>query len=191
MKRRRLYFVLTAVAVPIGLGLGFAIPEEARPPVAGATANDWNPKSFWYEPWGASGVHKGIDIFAPQGRNVVSAVPGVVIYQGRLGIGGNVVAVLGPKWRVHYYAHLANSDPAPRFLARGGSLGLVGTSGNAAGKPPHLHYAVVSLVPLPWRYSSATQGWKRMFFLDPGALLHSGAPHTTHTGGSAVGGSTS
>jgi murein DD-endopeptidase MepM/ murein hydrolase activator NlpD len=75
---------------------------------------------------------------------------------------------------VHYYAHLADADPSPRFLAKGAVLGLVGTSGNAAGKPPHLHYAVVSLIPLPWRFSSETQGWKKMFFLDPGALLQAG-----------------
>lgn len=44
-------------------------------------------------------MHKGIDVFAPQGRDVVSAIPGVVIYQGHLGIGGNVVAVLGRSGR--------------------------------------------------------------------------------------------
>lgn len=169
MTPRPLHVFLTAVAVV--LGIGFAVPEDAMIPVAGATAKDWNPKSFWYEPWGVSGVHKGIDVFAPQGSKVVSAIPGVVIYQGHLGMGGNVVAVLGPKWRVHYYAHLAPADPSPRLLSKGDKLGMVGTSGNAAGKPPHLHYSVVSLVPLPWRFSLAEQGWKKMFFLDPGALL--------------------
>ena len=173
MKRRHLYIFATALLVL--LGIGFAIPEDAQIPVAGASVKDWNSKSFWYEPWGASGVHKGIDVFAPQGKSVISAVPGIVLYQGQLGIGGNVVAVLGPKWRIHYYAHLASADPAPLFLGRGEKLGVVGTSGNAAGKPPHLHYSVVSLIPLPWRFSSDTQGWKKMFFLDPGALLKSGA----------------
>jgi murein DD-endopeptidase MepM/ murein hydrolase activator NlpD len=179
MTRRHLHILLTAFAAV--LVIGFAIPEEPMIPVTGATAKDWNPKSFWYEPWGASGVHKGIDVFAPQGRNVVSAIPGVVIFQGHLGIGGNVVAVLGPKWRVHYYAHLAPADPSPWFLSQGQKLGLVGTSGNAAGKPPHLHYSVVSIVPLPWRFSSDEQGWKKMFFLDPGALLQSGVPHVGQT----------
>ena len=116
-------------------------------------------------------MHKGIDVFASQGTEVVSAVPCVLVWQGQLGMGGNVVAVLGPKWRVHYYAHLASAEPASRLLSKGERLGVVGTTGNAAGKPPPLHYAVISLVPLPWRYSSATQGWKQMFFLDPGQLL--------------------
>lgn len=153
------------------LALGLAVPEQLVVPVARATRKDWNPQSFWHEPWGASGVHKGIDVFAPRHTPVVSAVPGLVIYQGTLGIGGNVVAVLGPKWRVHYYAHLADAPPAPRWLGQGAKLGEVGTSGNAAGKPPHLHYSVISLLPLPWRFSTAPQGWKQMFFLDPNELL--------------------
>lgn len=149
---------------------GFLVPAPGRIPVEGATPRDWNPKSFWFEPWGASGVHKGIDIFAPQGRPVVSAVPGIVIFREHLPLGGNVVGVLGPQWRVHYHAHLADeADGAapPRFVAAGTRIGAVGSTGNAAGKPPHLHYAVVSVFPLPWRYRPVTQGWKRMFFLDP------------------------
>lgn len=164
----------TAVALLAVLVTGFLLPERALIPVEGATRADWNPKSFWFEPWGQSGVHKGIDIFAKQGKPVVSAVPGVVIYRGQLSIGGNVVAVLGPKWRIHYYAHLAQSVSVPLFVAPGQPIGAVGTSGNAAGKPPHLHYAVLSVVPLPWRFSTATQGWKRIFFLNPAEVIESG-----------------
>ena len=40
------------------------LPEWPQIPVAGASARDWNPRTFWFEPWGRSGVHKGIDIFA-------------------------------------------------------------------------------------------------------------------------------
>lgn len=150
---------------------GLLMPENAVIPVEGATRKDWNPRTFWYEPWGQSGVHKGIDIFAPKGRPVISAVSGIVVYHGELGIGGNVVAVLGPKWRIHYYAHLADSASPPLWVEKGRTIGAVGTSGNAVGKAPHLHYSVVSLVPLPCRFSSATQGWKQMFFLDPGDVL--------------------
>jgi murein DD-endopeptidase MepM/ murein hydrolase activator NlpD len=142
-------------------------------PVEGASTRDWNPKSFWYEPWGKSGVHKGIDIFAPQGKVVRAATPGVVIFRGDWGQGGKVVAVLGPKWRIHYSAHLSSQEPGWLVSARA-PLGAVGTTGNAAGKPPHLHYTVFSLIPLPWRYSSDTQGWRKMFYLDPGALLTAG-----------------
>lgn len=169
MKRRvRIGLSLGVVAVIIA---GFLIPEKAIIPVEGATPRDWNAKSFWYKPWGISGVHKGIDIFAPQGKKVISATPGVVIFRGQLGQGGHVVAVLGPKWRIHYYAHLSSYGNGPLLVSSGSQVGAVGTSGNAAGKPPHLHYSVFSLVPLPWRYSTETQGWRKMFYLDPGEVL--------------------
>ncbi|MEK8033812.1 M23 family metallopeptidase [Ideonella sp. DXS29W] len=168
VRRRYACGLMALLAV---LAAGFAWPEHPVIPVQGASRTDWNAKSFWFEPWGQSGVHKGIDIFARQGQPVVSAVPGVVVYQGQFGIGGRVVAVLGPKWRIHYYAHLDEAAPASWLVSAGQPVGAVGTSGNAAGKPPHLHYAVVSLVPVPWRISTDTQGWKKMFFLDPGQLL--------------------
>jgi murein DD-endopeptidase MepM/ murein hydrolase activator NlpD len=117
-------------------------------------------------------VHKGIDIFAPAGRPVVSGVPGVVVFRGQLRLGGKVVAVLGPKWRIHYFAHLQDSNVRPlEFVARGEKVGSVGTTGNAAGKAPHLHYAIVQLIPRVWKATEETQGWKRMFFVDPGAVI--------------------
>ena len=164
----------TAAALIAVVVCGLLIPENALIPVAGAVRTDWNAKSFWFEPWGQSGVHKGIDIFAKQGTPVIAAVPGVVVYRGQLGIGGNVVAILGPKWRVHYFAHLAKAEPNQFVVHAGQQIGTVGTTGNAAGKPPHLHYTVVSIIPLPWRFSGATQGWKQIFFLNPSQVLDGG-----------------
>jgi len=167
-RRRNIILALMAVVVLAP----FAIPEYARIPVQGATVRDWNPQAFWYEPWGASGVHKGIDIFAPQGRAVIASVPGIVIFRGQLKLGGNVVAVLGPKWRLHYFAHLRDSNVRMfEWVGKGEVLGTVGTSGNAAGKAPHLHYAVLSVVPRPWKATTQTQGWKKMFFVDPARLV--------------------
>lgn len=162
---RKILMTLLAVLV-----LGCLLPERLVVPVRSATPKDWNQQSFWFEPWGRSGVHKGIDIFAKEGVPVLAATPGLVLYEGRLALGGNVVAVLGPRWRIHYYAHLRESN-AGVLLSTGEAIGTVGTSGNAAGKPPHLHYAVLSLLPLPWRMSTETQGWKKMFFLNPSELL--------------------
>jgi murein DD-endopeptidase MepM/ murein hydrolase activator NlpD len=165
-RRVRLWIILALLLTPL------LIPEAARIPVQGATARDWNAKAFWYEPWGASGVHKGIDIFAPEGRPVIAPVHGIVIFRGNLRLGGNVVAVLGPRWRIHYCAHLRSSNVRPlQWVRKGAVLGVVGTSGNAAGKAPHLHYAILSLLPRPWAFSTATQGWKRLFFVDPGTVI--------------------
>lgn len=96
----------------------------------------------------------------------------MVLFRGELAQGGKVVVALGPKWRMHYYAHLDTIDAYPgQLLLAGSQLGSVGDTGNARGKPAHLHYSIVSLLPLPWRADESTQGWKKMFYLDPNQLL--------------------
>lgn len=171
MTRKTLIKIAAALTLAIGAA-GLLLPEKLVIPVQGATPADWNPQTFWHRPWGRSGVHRGIDIFAPKGRPVVAASSGIVIFAGNLRDGGNVVAVLGPKWRVHYYAHLAEQRTASwRWVNRGDEIGSVGTSGNAVGKPPHLHYAVITQLPYPWRYRPERFGFDRMFYLDPGELF--------------------
>ncbi|UZE94591.1 M23 family metallopeptidase [Alkalimarinus alittae] len=148
------------------------MPERVSVPVLGATTNDWNKDSFWYEPWGSSGVHKGIDIFGKKSTPVVSTVDGLVLYQGNLQKGGNVVLVLGPKWRLHYYAHLESIGvKGLAFVKSGSTIGSLGDSGNAKGKPPHLHYSIVCLLPRFWSIDRTTQGYKKAIFLDPNLLL--------------------
>ena len=163
------------IGTPIILSLvllGFALPEKLVIPVVGATPGDWNHDTFWYEPWGISGVHKGIDIFATQGSTVLSSVNGIVIYKGNLPIGGKVVIVLGPKWRLHYFAHLDEYlTHFGDFVSSEDVIAKVGTSGNAKGKPPHLHYSIFSLIPYPWRWDSSRQGMLKMFFLNPSEQL--------------------
>lgn len=127
------------------LVIGLLYPQNFSMPVDGATKSSYNQKSFWFYPWGTSGTHKGVDIFARQGTPVRSSTSGLVIYTGQLKLGGNIVLVLGPKWRLHYYAHLHEINTSNfSFVANGEQLGSVGTTGNAAGKPPHLHYCLVT-----------------------------------------------
>ncbi|KZW99787.1 hypothetical protein JL49_15670 [Pseudoalteromonas luteoviolacea] len=166
------YFKRTLFGLFLLILLGTLVPEKIQVPVAGAVASDWNQNTFWYEPWGSSGVHKGIDIFGKVGTTVISAVDGFVIFEGHVEKGGNVVAVLGPKWRIHYYAHL-NSDSVStgQFVERGEAIGSLGDSGNAKGKPAHVHYSILSILPYPWLITTESQGWKRMFYLDAGAIL--------------------
>ena len=87
-------------------------------------------------------------------------------------LGGKIVFALGPGWRLHYFAHLDEIAVFPgRPVGAGTVLGSVGESGNARGRPPHLHYSILSLVPRIWRADDGPQGWKKMFYLDPGAYL--------------------
>jgi murein DD-endopeptidase MepM/ murein hydrolase activator NlpD len=157
-----------ALAVLLVILTGLILPQRFSMPVDGATKADYNTKSFWYYPWGKSGTHKGVDIFAKEGTEVTSSISGLVIYTGEMGRGGNVVFVLGPKWRVHYYAHLKEiKTSAFSWAGRDEVIGTVGTSGNAKGKPPHLHYSIATLLPYFWRIDSDHQGWKKMFYLNP------------------------
>ncbi|HEV7764040.1 MAG TPA: M23 family metallopeptidase [Thermoanaerobaculia bacterium] len=98
--------------------------------------------------WGAARSggrgHQGIDIFAPRGREILSATRGIVITVGASTLGGKIVRVLGPGGHWHYYAHLEKfADVQPGdVIPEGRVLGYVGDSGNANGTPPHLHYGI-------------------------------------------------
>ena len=73
-------------------------------PVKNASRNDYSQKSL-----GAPRVghkHHGADIFAKRGTPVLSATRGIVMYEGILKLGGKVVLVLGPYFKMYYYAHL-------------------------------------------------------------------------------------
>ena len=91
--------------------LGFIIPQDLKMPVQNATKADFNKDSFWYYPWGRSVTHKGVDIFAESGTIINSSTNGLVVYTGKIGLGGNFVLILGPKWRLHYYAHSSTYHP--------------------------------------------------------------------------------
>lgn len=153
--------------------VGLLMPQRLTMPVKGATESDYNKETFWYYPWGKSVTHKGVDIFADEGTELVSSTTGLVLYSGKIKIGGNVVLILGPKWRIHYYAHLKDLKISSiSWVNRGELIGTVGSSGNAAGKAPHLHYSIVTLIPYIWRIDDDRQGWKKMFYLNPLDYLH-------------------
>lgn len=160
-KRIRRLFLLMFVA-------GLLVPQRFSMPVEGAGKSDYHPDTFWFSPWGKSGTHKGVDIFAATGQPVLSSTAGLVVYTGQIEMGGNVVLVLGPKWRLHYYAHLDDiATHTFSWVHRQERIGSVGTSGNAAGKAAHLHYSIVTPIPYPWRIDGSVQGWKKMFYLNP------------------------
>ena len=112
------------------------------------------------------------DIFAPTGTPILASQRGCVVYRGTIERGGNVVAILGPLFRIHYYAHLDSfQHDIGFFVSQGDTIGYVGETGNAIGTPPHLHYTIATLIPYPWRWSGEVQGYRKMFYLDPGEKI--------------------
>ena len=98
----------------------------------------------WGGPRSGGRKHEGVDIFAPRGTPVRSTTRGVVLRVGENRLGGQHATVLGPGLQVHYYAHLERFGTfnAGDVVAAGDILGYVGTTGNARGTPPHLHYGI-------------------------------------------------
>ena len=110
----------------------------------------------WQAPRGTDRRHEGQDIFAARGTPILSATRGMIYNIGENNLGGQTVSVIGAGGRVYYYAHL---DAYARGIAVGDLvttrtvLGYVGTTGNAQGTPPHLHFGVYTptgaINPLP------------------------------------------
>jgi murein DD-endopeptidase MepM/ murein hydrolase activator NlpD len=117
-------------------------PATLPVPVRGVAAR--GVADTWHGARSEGRKHEGIDIFAKRGTTVVAATEGIVLRVGSNRLGGQVVWVLGPGGQRHYYAHLdryADIENGQRVRA-GTVLGYVGTTGNAAGTPPHLHYGI-------------------------------------------------
>jgi murein DD-endopeptidase MepM/ murein hydrolase activator NlpD len=80
-----------------------------------------------------------------RGTTVRSATEGYVMRVGESALGGNTVWVAGAGGRSYYYAHLdlfALGLAVGDYVTAESVLGYVGTTGNAAGTAPHLHFGV-------------------------------------------------
>lgn len=93
---------------------------------------------------GGRRTHHGIDIAAPRGTPALAATGGWVTNAGTNRLGGNVVWVFDPKRGLHlYYAHLdRHAVTTGTRVSAGDTLGHVGTTGNAEGTVPHLHFGI-------------------------------------------------
>ncbi len=99
----------------------------------------------WHAPRDGGRLHEGQDIFAPRGTPILSATEGYVVKIGEDSLGGQTVSVIGTGGRIYYYAHLEAYAPhltEGDYVTTQTLLGYVGTTGNAAGTPPHLHFGV-------------------------------------------------
>lgn len=118
-------------------------PTSLTMPVDGVSAR--RVADTFGAPRGSTRSHAGVDIFAARGTTVRAATPGIVSSIRDSGLGGRQVWVLGPALERHYYAHLDDWAPGLQvgdIVTAGTPLGSVGTTGNARGTPPHLHYGI-------------------------------------------------
>jgi murein DD-endopeptidase MepM/ murein hydrolase activator NlpD len=140
MKRKLLFTLL--ILLPLAIIGGIAITNvDFASPVKGSTKNSYSQNDFLSPRDGHK--HKGIDIFAKSGTPVISATKGIVVYTGNWKLGGNVVLVMDPHLRYHYYAHLSVIGTHKfAVVSLGEEIGKVGNTGNAIHTPSHLHYSI-------------------------------------------------
>ncbi len=133
--------ILEANEIPnpdlIRIGQQIVIPGASQwrcPVPEGGFINDWGfPRS-------GGRTHKGTDIFAPRGSDVIAPVSGEA-EQINGTIGGIQVRLWGDDGHVYWLTHLDS-------LAKGGQvnagdvIGFVGDSGNALGSKTHVHFEV-------------------------------------------------
>jgi murein DD-endopeptidase MepM/ murein hydrolase activator NlpD len=129
-------------------------PGELAVPVEGVRVKQIG--DSWHAPRSGGRLHEGQDIFAKRGTAVRAAAEGYVVRVGESPLGGNTVWVAGAGGRSYYYAHLdsyAEGIAVGEYVTTDSVLGYVGTTGNAAGTSPHLHFGVYAgggaLDPLP------------------------------------------
>lgn len=94
------------------------------------------------------------------------AIGGIVVATAHnLGAGGNCILILSSGWRLHYYAHLSEMNThIGAIVTKKSVIGKVGNTGNAAGKPHHLHYSISSFIPQgDWRWEPL----RLLFFINP------------------------
>ncbi|HTM96590.1 MAG TPA: M23 family metallopeptidase [Croceibacterium sp.] len=129
-----------AGATPIG---GLIVPVSG---VARTALSD-----SYQDARGSERVHEAIDIAAPRGTPVIAAAPGTIEKLFQSQDGGNTIYQRSEDRRtIYYYAHLDSYAPdiqEGRKVARGQTLGAVGSTGNASETAPHLHFAILRTVP--------------------------------------------
>lgn len=87
--------------------------------------------------------HEGTDVFAPTGTPLVAIERGVLVSVGSDLLGGTKLWLVGATGTRYYYAHLSAFAPGVadgKPVQAGEVIGFVGSTGNAQGTSPHVHF---------------------------------------------------
>ena len=138
---------LGRTAVSSADAVNYIMSRGLQIPVAGIECRQLN--DTFDEGRDGGRVHRALDILAPRGTPVVAADSGRILRMRTNTLGGNTIYTADPLGRVvYYYAHLDAYQPGladGAFIARGDTLGFVGTTGNAPKDAPHLHFQVMRM----------------------------------------------
>ena len=129
--------------------VNYLLSRDLMVPVAGRTVPQL--QDTFDEGRDGGRVHRALDILAPRGTPVLAADSGRVLRVKTNTLGGNTIYTTDPQGRiVYYYAHLDAYQKGVvegLVIARGDTLGFVGTTGNAPRDTPHLHFQVMRMPP--------------------------------------------
>lgn len=127
-----------AAEAAVAGGTGWNPPPVMACPLG--LPNGFNPS--WGAPRSGGRSHQGVDMFAARGMPVFAAASGTA-HVGSNGLGGLTVDLYDTTGNRYYYAHLDSvAVTSGQSVVAGETIGGAGTSGNAAGTPPHLHWQV-------------------------------------------------
>jgi murein DD-endopeptidase MepM/ murein hydrolase activator NlpD len=140
-----------------GMSLEKAFLKVVGPfPVAGLAwwSDDWHAPRCCPYPH----LHQGLDVFAPEGTPLVAAADGYISQKinspSAAGLGLEITDARGIQY---FYAHLSAFEPGIEVgtqVEMGQVIGYVGTTGNARGTIPHVHFEYqpngVPAPPKPW-----------------------------------------
>jgi len=95
----------------------------------------------WHAPRSGGRKHQGTDVFAPYGSPAYAVLDGVIDKWGSGGLGGISLWLRADNGDRFYYAHNVSNVARVGERVRAGQLiAYVGTTGNAATTPPHIHF---------------------------------------------------
>lgn len=95
----------------------------------------------WHAPRSGGRLHQGTDVFAPHGSPAYAVVDGVIDKWGNGGLGGITLWLRADNGDRFYYAHNSvNIATVGTRVKAGDVIARVGTTGNAATTPPHIHF---------------------------------------------------